>query len=270
MTRLHDFEFDLFHIIISMKYITKGNDKGIHDIVSSHLSGLIMFSFFKKKPALPVIVAIHGFGKRKTDQLIPLKQFFEAKGFEVICPILFDQTNQQDIQPEEWINRAANVVDGFLAQNKEVILVGFSMGGVIASAIASTRNIKKLILLAPAFYYLNMNNITSAVLKQFETTTESIAYDGYIPLPEHFTDTFRTIVDTHRNDISDVKCPILIFHGTEDTTISYSSSVNIIKKISHPYRALILLHEGTHHLLDHELSHKIVLETSLNFIENKL
>lgn len=229
-----------------------------------------MFSFLKKKTVQPVIVAIHGFGKRKTDQLIPLKHFFEANGFEVYCPVLFDQTNLSDTNPEEWIQRASETVDSLLAQNKEIILFGFSMGGVIASSIASTRKIKKLILLAPAFHYLNVNNITSAVLKQFEADTETISYDGYIPLPEQFTNTFRTIVDTHRNDISAVKCPILIFHGTEDTTISYSSSVNIIKKISHSHRALILLHEGVHHLLDHDLTHKIVLETSLDFIENKL
>lgn len=230
-----------------------------------------MFEFFKKKKSLPIIVAIHGFGKRRTDQLVPLKNYFEKAGYPVVCPILFDASNPDDTDPMQWMKRASDCVDELLAQKKEIILVGFSMGGVIAASLAASYTTSKLILLAPAFSYLTIGNVASTVTKLFESdSSHPLPDDEYVPLPASFTTTFRSIVDQHRDDITKVRCPILIFHGMEDETIPYSSSRKIIKKISHPHRALVLLNEAGHHLLDNPLNSHIVLETARSFIENRL
>lgn len=50
------------------------------------------------------------------------------------------------------------MVDELTAQNADVILIGFSMGGVIAAHLAAVKPVKKLILLAPAFNYINVGN----------------------------------------------------------------------------------------------------------------
>lgn len=231
-----------------------------------------MFSFFKRKSNKPVIVAIHGFGKRRTDQLIPLKNYFEAQGYEVLCPVLFTCEDENDCKMIDWLKRAEDCVDEQLALGKEIVLVGFSMGGVIASYLASKRRIKRLILLAPAFTYATLSNVTSTVAKKFKQNPpeEKGLVDGYYPLPSTFTATFCEVVDTHKEDISDIICPVLFFHGTEDELIPYSSSRKVIKKIKHQNKRLVLLNDADHHLLDNEISSKIVLNLSKDFIENKL
>lgn len=228
-----------------------------------------MFPFFRKKTNKPVIIAIHGFGKRRTDQLIPLKDYFENKDYEVLCPILFHNENMEDSNPNEWLKRAEDCVDEQLALGKEIILVGFSMGGVIATYLAATRRIKRLILIAPAFTYITLNNVTNTVTKKFKSDVP-VTEDGYIPLPSSFTATFRNIVDEHKDDIAQVTCPILIFHGMEDELIPYSSSRKIVKKIKHSQHRLVLLNDADHHLLDNEISQKIVLQLSQDFIEERL
>lgn len=229
-----------------------------------------MFHLFKKAKKKPIIVAIHGFGSRRTDQLIPLKNYFENAGYEVICPVLFNSQDEQDCDPESWIQRAEDAVDQALAKKQGVILFGFSMGGVIASAIAAKRPVNKLILLAPAFSYMTLGNVTSTVSRLFQSDEPIVTAKGYPELPISFTSAFRSVVDTRKESIAQVRCPILIFHGMDDETIPYSSSRRIIKKISHSHRALVLLNEAGHHLLDDELNRGIVLETSRAFIENRL
>ena len=231
-----------------------------------------MFEFLRRKKKKAIIVAIHGFGQRRSDQFLSLVRYFKDKGIEVRTPDLFDANDLNDTDYLEWIKRAEIVVDQALHENKEVILLGYSMGGVIASSLASRKPISKLILLAPAFTYITWKNVSNTVAKLFDSNTPKIEAlpSQYTELPNIFTNTFMTLVDTLKNDITQVSCPILIFHGMDDETIPYASSRRILQKINHKNRALILLNEVGHKLLDNDLNYKIILETTHSFIENKL
>lgn len=83
-----------------------------------------MFEFlkFRKQERRQVVVALHGFGRRRTDEFLPLKNFLAAKNIELIMPELFNPRNPQDVDPQKWIQRAEEVVDQLAAQNAEVIL----------------------------------------------------------------------------------------------------------------------------------------------------
>ena len=88
-------------------------------------------------------MALHGFGRRRTDEFLPLKNFLAAKKIELILPELFNPRNPQDVDPQKWIQRAEEVVDELTAQNADVILIGFSMGGVIAAHLAAVKPVKE-------------------------------------------------------------------------------------------------------------------------------
>ena len=57
---------------------------------------------------------------------------------------------------EDWIKKAEDEIEKITNANyKEVYVIGHSMGGVIASHLASKyKEVKKLVLAAPAFHYL--------------------------------------------------------------------------------------------------------------------
>ncbi len=231
-----------------------------------------LFNFFKMKETEPIrtIIAIHGFGRKKTEYFIPFKAYFENLGYNFVNPVLYDQLDENDNQPEEWIKRAENCVSEHIQRGDIVTLIGFSMGGVIASSIASKMPVNKLILLAPAFNYVNINTAVEVVAKLVDRAPTISADDVFAPLPDSFTNTFMTVVETLKADINQVECPILIFHGNEDKVISLSSSERIFRKIQNENRALIILHGADHNLYKKEIHCKIMEELILDFITDKL
>ena len=226
-----------------------------------------MFNIFKKKKELPTIVGIHGFGMRRTTELRPLVDYFEKIGYNVICPVIFDLSNEEDNNMDLWISRCELVVDELLKDNKQIILVGFSMGGVIASKIAAERHIKKLILIAPAFTYLTINNAVNFISKSVNLQDSK---NKQPELPSTFFKTFTTIVDTYKDKINNIIAPCLIIHGIDDEVIPYNSSCKAIKKIKNSNAHLIILDSCKHRVLDDQKYSRLALENINLFINNKL
>lgn len=227
-----------------------------------------MFNLFKRKKLKTVLVAIHGFGRRRTDELLPLKNFFIDTDIEIVMPELFNPHNAQDTNFKEWIKRAEDAVDSLLQREVDVVLVGFSMGGVIASHLAACKPIKKLILLAPAFSYINVANATDLITGIFSGKKEDNKV--YPPLPSDFTSVFMNVVDSLKQDITLVDFPVLLFHGTEDETISVASSRKIFKKIPSTEKAMILLEGVNHRILDDPRYSSFVLHNIQLMIQNQI
>jgi len=128
----------------------------------------IIKNWFKKRKAakLPVLYCIHGFGVRRSVEFEPLKKYFESKGHTVITIHLFDQSDETDTDPQVWIQRAKDGLEPLIKENRRVWLVGFSMGGVIASHLASLYPVERVVLLAPAVYLLHLHMYINYVSEQ--------------------------------------------------------------------------------------------------------
>ena len=59
----------------------------------------------------------------------------------------------------DWINKAEEEIEKIINNGyREIYIIGHSMGGVIASYLASKyKEVTKLVLAAPAFHYLAFN-----------------------------------------------------------------------------------------------------------------
>lgn len=221
-------------------------------------------------PPKPTIVAIHGFGVRRSVELIPLKNYFTARGYTVETPTLFDQTDLTDTDPALWIERAETVVAQAIGRGERVWLVGFSMGGVIASHLASIYPVERLVLLAPAFDYvstrlvkLKAQEIVDDLLKRAKPNSE------YPPLPETFNAVFRDVIARCSPDVAKVQCPVLLMHGTDDEVIPLRSSEGAYAKIPHDRKRLLILKGVQHRILDGFMSAD-VLQIMQDFFTRKL
>lgn len=90
-------------------------------------------------------------------------------------------------------------------EEKEIVIIGYSIGTGMAAKLASTNNPKQLILKAP--YY----NLKEIVKNQF----------SFIP-----SFILKYTFDTNQY-LKDCKMPISIFHGNKDKVIPYQSSVKL-------------------------------------------
>lgn len=223
-----------------------------------------LFNF--KKKSKTVIVCFHGFGRKRSDEFLPLTEYFDD--IEVVVPDLYNILDPTDDQWTDWVARAEDTLAQLANQGKRIILVGFSMGGVIASYCASKPNVDKLILIAPAFEYFNLSNATEVIASLFEKKEENTS--PYPELPTNFTTTFTSLVDNCKSAVEDIHIPTLIVHGNEDDVIMVSSSRRFFKKIPTQEKFLLILEGVTHQVLSNPVASKIVFENIQLFINNEI
>ena len=218
---------------------------------------------FFKKTKKPLIIAIHGFGKRRSDEFINLRKALE--GYEIITPLLFDQTKEDDIYWFNWVSRAEEAVVEAKNAKRDIVLIGFSMGGVIATYLAAKFEIRELILLAPAFEYMTVTTVQNTVNKALFKKS-NLADLRYQPLPTSFTSTFMDVVNNCKDSINRINCPTLIMHCMEDELIPYTVSLKYYKKLPISDKRLILFGEGSHRILDDDKNK----DTCLTLIAHEL
>lgn len=214
-----------------------------------------MSVFSRKKDT--VVFLVHGFGLNTVHEFDSLVKFLNQHHYRTVQFPLYDPFNEKDVQFEQWIERAETMLKATLSKHKKVTIIGFSMGGVIASYLASVYPIQSLILVAPAFYYENMQTATNAaksIAKSVISKDKGTKSNKNKSISSNHTLAFMKIVDTYREAIAHVTCPILIIHGTDDEVIRPRSSKKSYDKIPHNKKRLIYL-EGAHHkmLYDHRM-----------------
>lgn len=246
------------------------------NLYSIHMKKTLTFikSWFRKrrKHKLPVLYCVHGFGVRRTIEFDPLKKYFEDKGHEVICLDLFNQEDEKDNDPKQWFDRAEQGLKQLIAQERKVWLVGFSMGGVIASKLATLYPVQRVVLLAPAFVYVTLKTVINVAEKVARSVTNKPkpVQSEYPALPDHFTFTFRNIVAMCKDSIVELDCPVLFLHGSSDETIPVRSSENAYAKVTHPNKLLLVFEEVNHRLLDDELHNQDILKIIECFFNRQL
>src|SRR6056297_879940 len=117
------------------------------------------------------VLLLHGFGGKSTNWEYVGKQIYEQLKLPVYIPRLPGHaTNTKDFlnsNADQWLRKA---VDSYLylkGDYQHIYLAGLSMGGLLATIIASNFEIKKLSLVAPAFFAKNKNIAFAPYLKYF-------------------------------------------------------------------------------------------------------
>lgn len=217
----------------------------------------------------PVILTIHGYGRRRKHEFDNFVHWGKADGLDIVQFDMYDLFDETDHDWMRWVSRAKEVVDSYKDSGRDIYLVGFSMGGVIAAYLAAICDVKKLLLLAPAFSYMNVDMITGVLSKSASTLLGNEKKEE-IQLPRSFYGAFTELVKQLKKYISHVSCPVCILHGDQDEVISVKSSVWAYDKIPHEQKTMLLLHGGHHRLL---MDEKVAWQCYQNmrlFLEGKL
>lgn len=148
-------------------------------------------------------------------------QFFKTKFAEFGIELEILDLNGEDFSTLEISQIIQELKDKY-KQEKELILIGSSMGGLISLNLAETMpNIQKLVLLAPA---LQINSLWDKIigienLQQWKLNGSLPVYHYY--QQKHIDLHYQFLVDLEQINDSGFSRQIssLIFHGTGDLTI---------------------------------------------------
>ncbi len=212
--------------------------------VVEYKEGDFMYNIIQRwlKKEKDIILCIHGFGRIRSKEFSNFAKWYKTN--EILAFDIFELEPSVDCNSKQWILRCENMVQQKIKQGYRVSLIGFSMGGVIATHLAKKYPIHKLFLIAPAFHYLHIGNVVGFIKNIF---------NGQIPsmdMSTSYTTCFMRVVKQCKESIVDVSCPVCLVHGNHDEIIPLRSSIHAYNKIKHQNKKLFILQNGTHDLMN--------------------
>ena len=156
---------------------------------------------------------------------------------------------------KDWIQASENMMN-MLIQNgyREIYVIGHSMGGVIATYLAAKYSqVKKLVLVAPAFRYLTFEGNDFNLLNAIKLTPEILGQYGkdevasrLTKLPISTVKEFIKLVDKYQTIASDVKVPTLIIQGTKDKIVPPKTAEYVYDQLKSKQKKVIYVNNSTH------------------------
>ena len=202
------------------------------------------------------ILIIHGFAGGTYDEE-ELANYLELnKGFDVFQFTLpGHEKNLSKIDRNEWLKRSEEQVEWLIKNGyNKIYLIGHSMGGVIATYLASKyKEIKKLVLAAPAFQYLNVIKDDLNIGKSLKIAPKVIKDYGsdeviarMLKLNVTVLKEFVEFVKENYDYPKYITCPTLILQGDNDSLVPISSSEYVYDNVKSKNKKLIILEDVTH------------------------
>ncbi|MCL2336936.1 MAG: alpha/beta fold hydrolase [Firmicutes bacterium] len=180
------------------------------------------------------VLLIHGFSGSR-DELLPLKSHLEKCGFKVSLPVLagHESTRQDFAQSKytDWIRSAEEAAADLEKSCGPIIIVGFSMGGVITVNLYRKIAVQKLVFINTPIYYWNIARIVKNLTGDFKTYFRKYFTDSNPhPLPALLE--FRKIVRQTKPLFSKINCPVLIIQTIDDDTVKPKSADYIYRNVA--------------------------------------
>lgn len=197
--------------------------------------------YFKK-----AVLVIHGFSGGTFENECLVNDLKLNTNFEVFDFTLpgHDRDVIKDVKYEDWIKACDLMMEKILKKYRTIYLVGHSMGGILATHLATKheKRVKKLVLLAPGFQYINMeqikNDIRSAFKrdknKELDNQEKGIYDDAFVKVirvPITTAIEFTKLAKELKKEVAKVKCKTLIMHGMLDPIVPLSSSEYVYETI---------------------------------------
>jgi len=202
------------------------------------------------------ILIIHGFAGGTYD-IEDLANYLEAdNSFDVYTFTLpGHDKNLSKVKHTEWISESENKINWLIKKGyRNIYIIGHSMGGVIASYLASKyKQVKKLVLAAPAFHYLNVidNNINikeslSAIPKVLKQYEKDEIIGRFLKFNITAISEFMLLVKKYYDTPKNIICPTLILQGKADHLVPATSSEYVYNELDKNNKKLIYI-EGVNH-----------------------
>jgi carboxylesterase len=223
-------------------------------------------------------IIIHGFTGNPWE-VEPLANALERMGYEVITPLLpghsIYKERMEKVTALDWIQMVERIVKHAIGENKQVHMIGFSMGAMIASIMAYRYPISTLVLLSPAVYVLTPYLLRMKLEKFFQRTRKARSLSGQTVLnsppltrstPIYNFFQFHKVVRQAKRIFQHISIPMCIIHGQKDETVDPRSSELIYSVASSKEKELHYLPLSRHHICQ-DCEVDSVIQTVIKFLK---
>lgn len=173
---------------------------------------------------------IHGFAGT-VDEVAPLAAYLSEKGYATHCPSLKGHTGRKRdlarVSCTEWVKSAE---EGFLSVKSRcdrMVIIGFSMGGLIAVNLAVKYKPDAVVTLNMPIRFWDIKRIAQNILEDFKAGDfKNLREYGRkcFDKPLSAMVNFTVLLENTKPLLKDVACPIFIGQGLLDDTTHYKSA----------------------------------------------
>jgi carboxylesterase len=207
-------------------------------------------------------VLIHGFTGGPYE-IAPLAEALSREGFEMEVPSLtgHGQGRKEMLRSnrKDWMDSAeqscARLFAGPKDSNELRVLIGFSMGSLIAAKLANRYDADKLVMISPPLYYPNpkqllldgvrfINGTDRGAEKYFKQYSRKIRNT---PLRSAWE--FRRLVSECAECLSEIHIPTLILQGELDHVVRPRSAQKVYDQIGSDDKEMHYFRQSRHHLI---------------------
>jgi len=201
---------------------------------------------------------IHGFTGTPAE-LRELGEYLASRHITVVCPLLPGHgTSPRDLSAmswREWYHCVRSHYFELREACREVFVGGLSMGATLALHVAAHYPVQGLISLSGGVDLNRWTQIAVPIAKRFirfrrkwridPTTAELPSYDRY---PLRATAELLALMEHVKDDLQDVRAPLLLVHSKRDPTIPFISAEFVLTNVASEDKRAVEL-EGSVHVI---------------------
>lgn len=202
------------------------------------------------------LLLIHGFGG-SIDEVAPLAKFLAKKGYLVNCPPLKGHTGlRKDIKGtthHDWIASAEHALLELREKDPEpVMVVGFSMGGLIALNLALRFPVTALATINTPIYFWDLKQVALNLVDDFKTGEYThlkhyLRSSGNLPVTSMLH--FRSLLTQTKPLIARITQPILVLQANDDDAVRPKSANYIYDHTGSSEKQLAFFDHSGHAML---------------------
>ncbi|MFG6150423.1 alpha/beta hydrolase [Halobacillus sp. B23F22_1] len=222
-------------------------------------------------------LCIHGY-TGSPEEVQPLVDFLQKEtDWEFSVPTLPGHGSELDLRGhyyQEWVAAAELALLDLKQRHDTILIIGFSMGGMIASYLAAKHEADRLVLLSAALKYISFPQM---IKDTFGIVTD--AWKGSLienPLfiryrtkvtQTHFLSSleFMKCVEFTKPYLQHVRCPTLIMQGKLDGMVPSKAANFLEQEISSPLKEVVFLPKSKH-LVCHDQDRDTLCEKVIDFL----
>jgi carboxylesterase len=216
---------------------------------------------------------IHGFGG-SPDEVAPLGEFLQQRGIEVHMPQLKGHTGRwTDLSRanyRDWIESTELGLKELKTRCDNVIVVGFSMGGLLTIQLSSKYELTGIILMNMPVYYWNVRQMAINVfgdirLGRYDNIIRYIR--SSVSLPPQAMVNFKVLLHKTTRLIPDISCPVMICQAMDDDAVQWRSARYIFDTVASPVKSVRYYNDAGHQICQ-SLAASQLFEDTILFIDS--
>ena len=229
---------------------------------------------------------IHGFSS-STYETKELAAYLGGKNIHTITRNLPGHGTSPEecnrVKYENWLNFIEQDLAVLSNKSTKIIVIGMSMGGVLALHLASLFPIECVISAAAVFRFKDHKKLKylNSFLCHFfplrpkiksypKSINKKLIFHGYNQYPMIALNEFRKMTYIVKKELIKIKCPLLILHANKDMSCG-AFNINIIKKnVKSEIKEVKYYNNASHNIFIKSKDQKVIFHDIYSFIKKNV